>query len=520
MPSVGCLTHRPFPALYMVVKQKSRLRSGSIVPCGRIFQFSHLIFDICAVSLAWRIALEIRLLLNPYLPMEITRSTMDVVALRLIYVLLLWIGASLLLRTYRDTNDRSLVMAFLRVAESAVVVSALAITVTFFSRQLGTDLSRSFVLIFAPICFMLLTGSLAFSIYTTKQIRLRWSVPERVALVGRRADAEAIVHAIGRTSHQNVLVRGVIFPANAPEEVSGSEAGGVGVLSAATTLPALGALRQLAVLINQECLNRIIIAGDCLSGFEEEFCHQIASRMGVTVTRTLRPASPDLLVRYQSQYGMHLIDITAAPFTHWQEVIKRAMDVLLSLALITSTLPLLVLIAGLVRVTSNGPVLYASRRVGKGGRYFTFWKFRSMYVSGPARAELALRNEQSGHIFKIRQDPRITPVGRVLRRLSLDELPQLFNVLAGDMSLVGPRPLPAEDLDPDGMSEKFAEWATERSMVKPGITGLWQVRGRSELPFTKMMELDVEYIRNWSISLDLGILLETPRAIFSGIGAY
>jgi lipopolysaccharide/colanic/teichoic acid biosynthesis glycosyltransferase len=183
-------------------------------------------------------------------------------------------------------------------------------------------------------------------------------------------------------------------------------------------------------------------------------------------------------------------------------------------------LPLFFIIGILIRITSTGPIFFCSRRVGKGGRYFTFWKFRSMYVAGPRRSDLERSNEKSGHIFKMRCDPRVTPVGRILRRLSLDEIPQLFNVLAGDMSLVGPRPLPAEDLDPDGMSREFTDWAERRSMVRPGITGLWQIRGRSELPFTKMMEFDIEYIENWSIRLDLGILLKTPRAVFFGDGAY
>lgn len=143
-----------------------------------------------------------------------------------------------------------------------------------------------------------------------------------------------------------------------------------------------------------------------------------------------------------------------------------------------------------------------------------------MYVDGPTRLELMRLNEASGHVFKMRRDPRVTPVGRIMRRLSLDELPQLFNVLAGDMSLVGPRPLPAEDLGSDGMSRTYSEWAEQRSLVRPGITGLWQVRGRSELTFAQMVELDLEYVRNWSLRLDLSILLETPRAVFSGTGAY
>jgi lipopolysaccharide/colanic/teichoic acid biosynthesis glycosyltransferase len=123
-------------------------------------------------------------------------------------------------------------------------------------------------------------------------------------------------------------------------------------------------------------------------------------------------------------------------------------------------------------------------------------------------------------LFKIRRDPRVTPLGRILRRFSLDELPQLGNVLMGDMSLVGPRPLPAEDLDPDGMSRDFASWARDRAHVPPGITGLWQVRGRSDVPFQQMMELDIEYIRTWSLRRDLAILLETPLVVLTGRGAY
>ncbi|HLK51559.1 MAG TPA: sugar transferase [Bryobacteraceae bacterium] len=506
----------------MLLTEKSHFRADSIIPCGRVFHLVHLVFDIGAVALAWRAALELRLLINPYLPVEITRSAMDVVALRLGVVVLLWIGASLLLKTYQDRNDSSVVMALLRVAQSAVVISVLAITVTFFSRQLGADLSRSFVLIFSPVCFLLLNASLGVSIMVTRQIASLWPAAKRVAVVGSGEGAEDIVRAIQRARHANVVVRGLILPETGRGAEMNAErgAGQVATLTRTLTVPVLGSVRQLAELINRECLDRIIVAHDSLSDVEEEYCWQIAARMGVTVSRTVRPARPDLQIRYQEQYGMHLIDISAARFSHWEDVIKRMMDVVASLALITLMLPMFALIALLIRLTSKGPIFYCSPRVGKGGRHFTFWKFRSMYVGGPRRAELTRANEKSGHIFKMRRDPRVTPVGRVLRRLSLDETPQLFNVLAGDMSLVGPRPLPAEDLDPDGMSRKFADWAAQRSLVRPGITGLWQIRGRSELPFNKMMEMDIEYIENWSIRLDLGILLHTPRAIFSGEGAY
>jgi lipopolysaccharide/colanic/teichoic acid biosynthesis glycosyltransferase len=158
--------------------------------------------------------------------------------------------------------------------------------------------------------------------------------------------------------------------------------------------------------------------------------------------------------------------------------------------------------------------------VGKGGRYFTFLKFRSMYIDGPQREKLAEANEKGGHIFKMRNDPRVTPVGAFIRRYSLDELPQLFNVLRGDMSLVGPRPLPSSDMQPDGMSDDYQLWSETRARVMPGISGLWQISGRSDLDFEQMTELDLRYVENWSLAQDFKILLQTPLVVLTGRGAY
>jgi lipopolysaccharide/colanic/teichoic acid biosynthesis glycosyltransferase len=148
-----------------------------------------------------------------------------------------------------------------------------------------------------------------------------------------------------------------------------------------------------------------------------------------------------------------------------------------------------------------------------------FLKFRSMYTAMD-REQVAHANEKQGHIFKIKDDPRVTRIGGVIRRYSLDELPQLINVLRGEMSLVGPRPLPAGDLGPDGMSVEFADWSEGRSLVYPGITGLWQVNGRSELPFEEMVRFDLQYIREWSLLLDIKIILATPGLVVKGVGAY
>jgi len=176
--------------------------------------------------------------------------------------------------------------------------------------------------------------------------------------------------------------------------------------------------------------------------------------------------------------------------------------------------PFMLLVAALVKLTSRGPVLFVDKRIGLGQRTFACYKFRTMYRDAAARqADLEPLNEAGGTVFKIRHDPRATPLGRILRRTSLDELPQLFNVLKGDMSLVGPRPLPLRDyLLMDDVHKR-------RHVVLPGITGLWQVSGRSELSFDDMITLDCRYIESWSIVADLSILARTVGAVCGLRGA-
>lgn len=196
--------------------------------------------------------------------------------------------------------------------------------------------------------------------------------------------------------------------------------------------------------------------------------------------------------------------------------LKRVLDVLLSGLALICLLPLLVLIALSVRLTSPGPVFFVQIRVGRFGRHFRFYKFRSMYMDAEQRKnELLKRNESAGGvIFKMKNDPRITPVGRILRKTSMDELPQLFNVLLGDMSLVGPRPpLPREVME-------YSLEDRKRLNVIPGLTCLWQISGRSDIPFARQVELDKEYIHSHGIRKDLVILLKTVPAILTGRGAY
>ncbi len=494
----------------MQLKPKFSNRRKGEITYSPLFCSTHLFFDLIALALAWRLTLEGRPLLNGYLPIAIPREMMPLLVLRLATLLGLWLIAALWLNTYRNRGTGSLVAALLRVTESTFVVSTLAVVVTFFSRQFGVELSRSFVLFFAPICFICLVASLALSVGVTNWMERRWVEPKRVAVLGSRAHVQEVVDVMGFAA-AGLSFRGLILPHETEQGIT-DESG--------TALPILGTTQHLAALINRECLDRIIVAPGSLTESEFKYYGELMKRMGVTISRPILSAESGVLVKHQVQYGMHLIDLAPARFLSWKDVIKRLMDAGTALTLITLLLPVFAILACLVRFSSKGPIFFRAKRVGKGGRYFMFWKFRSMYIDGPSRLELMRHNEASGHVFKMRRDPRITPVGRVMRRLSLDELPQLFNVLAGDMSLVGPRPLPVEDLGSDGMSRTHEEWAKQRSLVRPGITGLWQIRGRSELSFTEMVELDMEYVRNWSFSLDISILLETPRAVFNGTGAY
>ncbi|MEO6461769.1 MAG: sugar transferase [Candidatus Eisenbacteria bacterium] len=204
-----------------------------------------------------------------------------------------------------------------------------------------------------------------------------------------------------------------------------------------------------------------------------------------------------------------------APHGLYAQAGKRALDIAGGLLALVAAGPMILLGALAVRLTSRGPAFYKSTRLGKSGRPFTFYKLRSMYVGADAeRANLMHMNEADGPVFKIARDPRVTRVGQWMRSTSIDELPQLLNVLKGDMSLVGPRPPLPEEAD------KYEAWQRRRLDVKPGITCLWQVSGRSRLGFDEWMRLDLEYIRRQSLATDVWILVRTVPAVISREGAY
>jgi exopolysaccharide biosynthesis polyprenyl glycosylphosphotransferase len=259
----------------------------------------------------------------------------------------------------------------------------------------------------------------------------------------------------------------------------------------------------------------ILTEGD----FDEETVLEIvetAHRLGVKVR--IAPKTTELLIErgeYVPGQGMPLFELRPPVLAGADWAMKRTFDLAVSALVLLVGTPLWLLIALAIKLDSRGPILYRDRRIGVRESAFGMLKFRTMVRNADVRQqELEERNEAAGALFKIRRDPRVTRVGSVLRRLSLDEMPQLLNVLRGEMSLVGPRPLPVRDY------EKLEAWHRKRYLVLPGITGLWQISGRSNLTFDDLVRLDFYYIENWSIWLDLSILIKTPVAIFSGRGAY
>jgi exopolysaccharide biosynthesis polyprenyl glycosylphosphotransferase len=234
----------------------------------------------------------------------------------------------------------------------------------------------------------------------------------------------------------------------------------------------------------------------------------------VVAPGVIEVAGPRLHIRPVS--GLPLLHVEEPEFTGFRRLLKGAFDRVAATAALLLLSPLLLAITIGVRLSSPGPAIFKQTRTGRQGREFTLLKFRSMYSDAEVRrAELVVRNERAeGLLFKIRNDPRVTPFGRWLRKLSLDELPQLINVVTGSMSLVGPRPPLPEEV------ALYEDDVRRRLLVKPGLTGLWQVSGRSDLTWDESVRLDLRYVENWSFALDLMILWKTGSAIGRGRGAY
>jgi exopolysaccharide biosynthesis polyprenyl glycosylphosphotransferase len=319
-------------------------------------------------------------------------------------------------------------------------------------------------------------------------------------LVGSGENIEHLHHALG-AGRSGIDYKFVGAVAPSPD--------GVG-------LPVLGHVRDLPAVLDRERVDELILTDSDFRDRELLEIVDAAHRRGVEVR--IAPKATELLtqrVEFVPGQGIPLFELRPPAFVGMDWVVKRAFDLVVSSFVLVVGLPLWLAIAAAVKLNSRGPVLYHDRRVGLGEQEFGMLKFRTMYADAAGlQAELEASNEADGPLFKIREDPRVTRVGAVLRRFSLDEIPQLWNVLRGEMSLVGPRPLPLRDY------EQLEAWHRKRYLVLPGVTGLWQISGRSNLGFDDLVRLDFFYLENWSIWLDISILAKTIPAVVSGRGAY
>jgi exopolysaccharide biosynthesis polyprenyl glycosylphosphotransferase len=283
-------------------------------------------------------------------------------------------------------------------------------------------------------------------------------------------------------------------------------------------LPWMGRFADLAEVIDAQQIDRVIIAFSRAS--HEELLEAIRACRDAGVSVDVVPRLFEFLdgVRALDQVGgLPLLSIGPPALTSASMAAKRVLDVIGSALLIAILAPVMLAIAIAIKLDSRGPVFFRQRRAGRGNTSFELVKFRSMYIDAEERkADMAALNEaRDGVMFKIREDPRVTRVGRFLRRSSFDELPQLFNVLKGEMSLVGPRPL----IFPETAALE-EHWHLRRLELRPGLTGPWQVYGRSQNPFQEMVRFDYQYVAGWSLARDIEILLATLPAVFSGRGAY
>jgi exopolysaccharide biosynthesis polyprenyl glycosylphosphotransferase len=327
-----------------------------------------------------------------------------------------------------------------------------------------------------------------------------------VLAIGLRDQAERLVHEMNDRSDSGYRVVGVCVPAG--QVLPGDEILGV---------PVLGDLQGAGAIAREVGADCVAVSGsDAITAEAVRRLSWELEPVGVDLMLTAEladVAGPRITVT--PEQSVSLLHVDAPRFEGPKYVLKTLMDWVGALVLSLLLTPVLLSVALAVAATSPGPVFYTQERVGRGGRPFSMLKFRTMRVGADRESGvLAGVSDGNGVLFKRRDDPRVTPVGRVLRRFSLDELPQLFNVLRGQMSLVGPRP------PLTGEVSKYEARMRRRLLVKPGLTGLWQVGGRSDLSWEESVRLDVFYAENWTAFGDLLILARTAKAVFTGKGAY
>ncbi|MEA2273829.1 MAG: hypothetical protein QOI98_2537 [Solirubrobacteraceae bacterium] len=485
LPGFDVRRKRP-PALSFVLRWET-LR--------RIFRVSSLLtLDFFGVLLAIFTALALKGAwhhqFNSHAALHATR---DILAFSYLVTALLFARSGL----YSERGARP---GLTKIVASLFQVMFLAFVYTVVTGQ--NDQYSSYYIFYGSLFFAVLYVAVLRSFYDagTGLILRAAGYQRRAVLVGTGHHIEAVAHALDDGSWSAVDVVGFISLTPRPDN----------------GLRSLGTLEDLGQVVETHRVDEVIIADPDFPQDKAvelvDRCHQRGVRVRVA------PSTMEILMHRAELVpgqSVPLFELKPPVFEGIDYTLKRAFDLVVASLLVLFAAPLLLAIAAAVRFSSRGPAIYRSNRRGVGGVPFACLKFRTMYNDADQRqADLESLNEATGALFKIRDDPRMTAVGKVLRRFSLDELPQLLNVLRGEMSLVGPRPLPERDF------QRLEEWHKKRYLVMPGITGLWQVSGRSELDFDDLVRLDFLYLERWSVFLDLTLLVKTIPAVFTRHGAF
>ncbi len=416
---------------------------------------------------------------------------------------LLWVGALAGHHLYEARFLGTGAEEYRRVLNAGMQLAAVIAIVAYWSK---TDVARGYIALAVPLVVLLDLVGRHLLRTRLRELRKDGKAMQRVVAVGHAGDVVRLVEHLRREPSHGLLVVGACLP----------EPGQVDLLLH-RGIPAVGGFDNVERTVKLCSADTVAVvsnpemSGDALRRLAWKL---EASNTALIVSPGLvEVAGPRLSIRPAA--GLSLLHVEPAALEGARRMVKVGVDRLVSLSVLIMLAPLMAAIAIAIRLTSDGPAIYRQARVGQGGRLFTMYKFRTMVADAHARrTELLEFNEKDGVLFKMRRDPRVTRVGGILRRYSIDELPQLVNVLFGHMSLVGPRPPLPEEV------AVYPEDAHRRLVVKPGLTGLWQVSGRADLSWEESLRLDLRYVDNWSLALDALIVWKTGRAVINGSGAY
>jgi exopolysaccharide biosynthesis polyprenyl glycosylphosphotransferase len=469
-----------------------------------------LILDVSLITLAFALAYLARytLQIGSEVLEEYQVSLAEYFPVQLAYMLILLV--TLHFRGfYRRTRSPSILDDLGHISSATLVAFAGMIVLVFITRPIA--FSRLMFVYLVPLTIVMLLIQRIVLRRIRRYLLHRGIGVSNLLVVGATDAASRLMNSVVSNPHLGYRLKGFvddqirfsewILPTQYPD---GSE------------VPYIGTINELNDLIYRHQVNEVIIA---LPSNYHATINEIINRcresgVGFSLVPDLFEMRLDLL-NFSEINGVPLLGLKNNSLRGWNYVVKRTMDIYLALAALLITIPLTLLIALAIKIDSRGPIIYRQTRIGKHGKPFTFYKFRSMRVGSDKQLQaLQVLNETGGVTFKMKNDPRRTRVGKFLRRTSLDELPQLINILLGQMSFVGPRP------PIDREVEKYQEWHYRRLEVACGLTGLWQVSGRSKLTFDDMVKLDIYYAENWSLWLDIKILIRTIPAVLKGEGAY